>query len=592
MLRVQIENDLRCLSATHEDDPSRLSEFLRLKQLPLNTRCGGRGTCQGCRVLAESTRYPEERIWLNACQVTVAAVRESLLRIPLHSLLTAESEAVATFAIGIAPDLAPLWQQHAISLPRSDPAPVPPILGRHLPVRVGDGERLADEDEMVNLAYEYRSDHWLAGVVTAERTAEPLGLALDLGSATVAGLLVDLATGEILGRAAGLNRQTVLGEDVVTRIDLCFADPDATAWLQQLLVSGTLEPILDDLLAGAGCTSAQIKCFTVAGNTTMMHLFSGSDPTGLGAVPFEPVFLGYRVLETSPGALSAGQTAPQPAGHLLPGASAYVGADVVAGVVASGLLRHPGPNLFVDIGTNGEIALWAEGRIAACATAAGPAFEGSSLACGMRASPGAITHVALAETSSEPEIQVLGGSHAAGICGTAYIDVLAEARSIDLLDRNGRINRDVGSEVRKVIRVTDDHGCGLYIASNDSGIDIVVSEADIALLLQAKAAVAAGITVLLHQAGLAPEDVERVYVAGGFGLHLNKANAIACGLLPGFQASQVELIGNSALAGAYLALTSAEALAEMEQLSTAIKTVELNAVPEFEDAFIDHLALP
>jgi uncharacterized 2Fe-2S/4Fe-4S cluster protein (DUF4445 family) len=253
------------------------------------------------------------------------------------------------------------------------------------------------------------------------------------------------------------------------------------------------------------------------------------------------------------------------------------------------------PSLLADIGTNGEIVLQKDGKLTACATAAGPAFEGCGLRCGTRAREGAVSDLNLALHPFRLETRTIGQaplSRANGLCGSAYVDFLATARNCGFLGAAGRFDAAAWEMVpaqnrfnengEKVLRLTE---------TNDAGA-LRVSEVDVALLLQAKAAIGAGIEILLETAGIRAADLGRVYLAGGFGKHLNVAHAIAIGILPGFRVEQVRVVGNTALAGAFLALVDRTTLEEMESLRTQVKVIELNLVGGFEDRYIEHLMLP
>jgi uncharacterized 2Fe-2S/4Fe-4S cluster protein (DUF4445 family) len=361
----------------------------------------------------------------------------------------------------------------------------------------------------------------------------------------------------------------------------------------------------------------QIASLVVAGNTTMLHLLAAVDPSPMGTAPFSAQFLEHRVLRlnelplrpkagSARGAKAAeaasrednanpgerGQREQRgkrnPAVHLLPGAAAYVGADVIAGVLASGMVYQGETSLLVDVGTNGEIVLKHGARFLGCATAAGPAFEGSGLSCGMRAGRGAISHIRLDNDSAAPEIDVIGGVPPVGVCGTAYVDFVAQARQAGLLRHTGRFAPQAAAHPR--VR-TGKHGREFVVADGADGKSIHVSEQDVAGLLQAKAAIAAGIVCLLNRVGLAPADVRTLHLAGGFGFHMDIDNVIRCGLLPGFRREQISLVGNTSLAGAYLALLDSGVLGEMKQIAAGLETIELNLDPNFESCYIDHLAV-
>ncbi|MCG9895037.1 MAG: ASKHA domain-containing protein [Fimbriimonadaceae bacterium] len=412
--------------------------------------------------------------------------------------------------------------------------------------------------------------------------APAVGIAVDVGTSTVAVLAVDLATGRTVGKAADFNRQMELGDDVLTRISQCLVDPQMVGRMQQTLVSRTLEPLIRQALP-EGSTPAGI---VLAGNTTMLHLALGIDPSGMGAVPFRPEFLEAREVRAED--LGLPWSCPVVA---LPGASAYVGADVVAGLVSTGFAYGSGARLFVDVGTNGEMVAGGGLELIGCATAAGPAFEGSGLSSGVRAGEGAISAIRMHRSSTEElqiDLDVIGGQAAGrpiGLCGSAYIDFLAEARRVGLLTSAGRFAADV-AQVRPSA-----YGRECVVALGLGKREIVVSEPDVAALLQAKAAIAAGIQTLLNRVGALPSDIETLTLAGGFGMHLNRQNAIDCGLLPGFRPEQIDPVGNSSLGGAYLALVDRSSAAEMQSAADRLEVIELNQDPDFEDAFIDCLAL-
>ncbi len=548
-----------------------------------------------------------------------------------------------------------------------------------------------DGDELV-FCVERRPDGWLVSDVLHRPLPRPLGVAVDLGTTTVVVLLVDLTTGRVLARAAGFNRQVTVADDVLSRINLCRTDPETVprlrdlaaktvrgllrrAWLQatraesETSSAGSSQPgspppaspppAHDASAFGASSLaasspepapaqpvppeapsleSAQVAVWAVAGNTTMLHLLAGVDPSPMGVAPFTARFTEHRVERAAavrlrepteppsgPAARAAsgkyplqpddGVDEPDPlpkqhtAGveppvvrpdssvHLLPGAAAYVGADLCAGILSSGMLYDDGPCLLVDIGTNGEIILKHGDRLVGCATAAGPAFEGGGLTCGTRAGRGAVGHLWLDERSGQVRVEVIqddsrrrASPH--GICGSGYIDFLAEGRRCGLLTPTGRFADPLPAAFAERVERHEELGRVFRVARGTGGRSVVVSEADVASLLQAKGAIAAGILTLLEREGLRASDVRTLYLAGGFGMFLSVTNAIDCGLLPGFRAEQVTLVGNTSLAGAYLALLDASLLDELARIGRRLEVVELNLDPGFESRYIDQMSLP
>jgi uncharacterized 2Fe-2S/4Fe-4S cluster protein (DUF4445 family) len=427
------------------------------------------------------------------------------------------------------------------------------------------------------------------------REQRPFGLAVDVGTTTVVVLLVDLSTGEIANTASALNGQVRLGDNVLTRIQHCANDKAMVSRLQRAVVAMTLRPLMEQLLRETGVSAEQIASIVIAGNTTMLHLLAGVDPTSMGMAPFTPQFLEHRVLRANALPLrrrADGEHAPwmcDPAVHLLPGCAAYVGADVIAGVLSTGMVYQQETCLLVDVGTNGEIVLKHGDQMLGCATAAGPAFEGSGLGCGMRAGRGAISHIRLEDDLLHPQIEVIGDVEPIGLCGTAYVDFLAQARRAGLIALNGRFTPEAISHPR--VR-RGEHGREYTLATSPDGKPIYISELDVSRLLQAKGAIAAGIICLLRRVGMTSADVRTLYLAGGFGFHMHVDNVIRCGLLPSFRPDQIRLVGNTSLAGAYLALLDSSALAEIKAISTKVETVELNLDPNFESCYIDQLVAP
>ncbi len=504
---------------------------------PLNTRCGGHGLCAGCTVqlvagtflgrYGSVTSAPAE---IKACQGRLAP--GAVIAVPPRSLVTHRPQVVTSFKVGVSAANEPL---------------VPVVPGA--------------------------SDH---------------GLAIDIGTTTVVVSLVDLRSGTIVSEEASFNRQIELGDDVVTRIQLA-GTPGKLDALRDAIVVRTLAPLIEAVCAGASVAPDRLAGATVAGNTTMLHLLTGTDPTPMGVAPFRAAFLRHRVLAAAEIGLRV-LPAAMPV-HLLPSISAYVGADLVAGAICTGLNHCDAPCLLVDIGTNGEILLMHRGRLLATATAAGPAFEGGRLTCGARATAGAVAHMRFAGGRFPPDIEVIPPAQAVvGICGSAYVDFLAQGRRIALLGETGRIAESAWRAIPDGHRHLDDTMRGVRLRARDAAT--LVTEGDVAHLLQAKAAIAAGIVTLLRRAGLAAADVRTLYLAGGFGLHLDVPHAIESGLLPGFRPEQIDVVGNTSLGGAWLALIDRTVLPEMTAVSTIAEVVELNLEPGFEDTFIDHLALP
>lgn len=523
------------------DERLPLTEVLARRGHPLNTRCGGRGLCAGCTVTLNagellrrdngSAVLPAGGAAVRACQVQLAPDREATVTVPARSLLKHEPAVVAEFRINVP------WAQD----------PLGPAAARY-------------------------------------------GAAVDVGTTTVALLLCELGAGRVLAEASAFNAQIKFGEDVLTRIQHCSHGAAALAQLQRAVAQETIQPLLEEAARKAGVDRADIGVLVVAGNTTMQHLLAGVDPSPLGVHPFQPVFLDHRIFPPRDLGLNLG--GPDAEVHLLPGPAAYVGADLAAGMVATGLLYDDGPVLLVDVGTNGEIIAKVDHRLIGCATAAGPAFEGAGLASGVRGVHGAIERVRLQRDPFRAELGVIGNvSRPLGLCGSAYVDFLFEARSVGILQTNGRFTPGFIAGAGPLVEAGE-YGRRLRLHDHGASGPVWITEVNVARLLQAKAAIAAGINTLLGLLGITARDVRTVYLAGGFGMHLSLEHAIGCGLLPGFTPGQIKVVGNTSLGGAFLALNDRSLLAEMQGGCAKLESIELNLQPGFEDAYIDQLMLP
>lgn len=607
------------LSPACDAEPTALTEMLARAGMPLNTRCGQRGMCEGCVVELLDGRLRgadggvveagEAPLALRACEHEPWPAASAAIRVPLRSQLATQPQVLETFKLNVSRAHDPLWQrlempvhQHAVRDSHAYAQVAGDVHGGGWAIEPVVTSEPTKPRSIASLnggtseaVLAFAGDRWRVRPATASDPQRPLGAAIDLGTTTAVVMLVDLTSGRIVGRASDTNAQVRLGDNVLTRIERCMGDASAVRELQRAVVDETLRPALERALSAAGADAAELVCVVVAGNTTMLHLLAGIDPSPMGAVPFEPAFLEHRIVDADglkllPQRPSTERASEVPT-HLLPGAAAYVGADVLAGALSTGLAYEAGPSVLVDVGTNGEIIARFGEKLIGCATAAGPAFEGGGLTSGMRAGNAAVAHVHFEGPASTLKLECIGGGPPAGLCGSAYIDLLAEGRRTGLIDGRGRINAGVAESIDLDVE-RGSHGLVLRIAQNDNAPDVLLTEADVAALLQAKAAIAAGITTLLERLAMRPTDVHRLYLAGGFGMHASTDHAIACGLLPGFTRQQVQVVGNTALAGAYLTLLDAGALAEMNRLRRRMEIVELNLDTAFESAFIDHLVLP
>ncbi|MCL6450098.1 MAG: ASKHA domain-containing protein, partial [Acetobacteraceae bacterium] len=437
----------------------------------------------------------------------------------------------------------------------------------------------------------------------------PLGLAVDLGTTSVAVALVDLADGRVLRLTAAANPQACRGADVISRILYASASPAALRELQGLAVE-CINRLAREALAEAGVRPSPAGICPVAeavvvGNVAMLHLFLGLDPSPLGHAPYRGRLCGpVRVQARSLG-LGLG---PEAGVYVLPVIGGFVGADAVGVLLATGIHRRRGWHLALDLGTNGEVMLARRGRVLACSTAAGPAFEGVGLSCGMRAAPGAINSVSLYPSVA---LTTVGGLPPLGICGSGLIDLAAGLLEAGLLDPGGRVltaseARGAGPLAARLRRVpvpgrpglsqsafvVTESGCapaGGGGAGEGCGTAILLTQADVRALQLAKGAVAAASRFLLETAGVGPGELEGVWVAGTFGNCLSARRAAALGLLPALEPRRLRFCGNAALEGARLALIDARARREAERVASRAEHVALFGRPRFDELFLDSL---
>ena len=427
-----------------------------------------------------------------------------------------------------------------------------------------------------------------------DTTAACYAVATDVGTTTLVSALLDMATGEELAVAAQLNPQTRYGDDVLSRIVFARDNPHGLAQLQQCVVAA-IDQLIGQLCSQAGLRRSDIYQLTFSGNTTMEHLLCAIDPQHLAVVPFVPV-LG-PALELAAAELGF-SVHPRARAYLMPVIGGFVGGDTVAGILATGLASAERPTLLVDIGTNGEIVLCAGGKLWAASTAAGPAFEGARISRGMRGSIGAIEKVVF---DGRLRINVIGNVRPTGLCGSGLIDAAAELLRHGLLAPSGkllprrRLPADVPADLAR--RIVERDGQPAFILASEEetadGQPILLTQHDIRQLQLATGAIRTGITLLLRRAGLHPEQLHAVLLAGGFGNFIRRSNAQRIGLLPPqIQRQRIRYQGNTSLAGARLVALSLQARQLAEQIARQVEHVDLSADQEFHATFASSMSFP
>ena len=425
----------------------------------------------------------------------------------------------------------------------------------------------------------------IVSIEPGDTSGKNYGVAFDIGTTTVVGQLVNLNTKEILGTKATHNRQLVFGDDVITRI-IYATEENGLEKLHHAVIDNMNE-IIKELVADQNISLSDVNGVLCAGNTTMMHLLLRVDPKFIRIEPYVPT---ANFVPTIRAAEVGIKVNPRGLLACTPGVSTYVGGDAVAGVVASGMSNADELTILIDIGTNGEIVLGSREWMISAAASAGPAFEGSGVSCGMRATSGAIQRVRMTDPETV-SVETIGNARPRGICGSGYIDALAELFTHGIVERDGKISRSIKSS-----RIRESQtGLEFVVASKeglDIDTDIVITDQDIENLKRSKAAIYSATAILLGKLNLKFEDVKRFYIAGGFGTYLDIEKAITIGLLPDMERSRFSFIGNSSLVGAREMLLSYEAFQKAEEVAKKITYLELSVEPAYMDEYIKALFLP
>lgn len=414
------------------------------------------------------------------------------------------------------------------------------------------------------------------------------GLAIDIGTTTVSGLIINMLTGEIIAKASSGNGQIRYGADVINRI-IESQKPGGQKRLQKAIIEETLNPMIDKMCRMSGFSSRNIYRMCVAANTTMNHLFMGINANPLRMEPYIPAFFKTDSLYASNVGIHI-----HPDAHIIvaPNIGSYVGGDVTAGTLVSMLWNQPEFSLFIDLGTNGELVFGNSEFMMSCACSAGPAFEGGDISCGMRATDGAIEACTIDKETMEPTFSVIGeeGTKPIGLCGSGIIDVISELFKAGIINPKGKFVRE-GRRVRH-----DKYGMGSYVLAfqEDAGSvkDVEITEVDIDNFIRAKGAIFSAIRTMLASLDFDISMIEQVYVAGGIGSGINMANAVSIGMFPDIPLEKFHYIGNSSLAGAYSMLLSTEAEQKTYEVARNMTYLELSTVPTYMDEFVACCFLP
>jgi len=605
-----------------------LSEAAQLAGIDLNQPCGGQGRCGRCAlqvthgsVRRRSTiRLSEEDLaqgYALACQSVVEG--DIQIAVPpqekIERLLTSDrTVAEITVPPGYDSTLDQVIQAIPLSLTPPDMSDQTDDWSR---LSIGLRQQAGIDQVQVSLRLLQRlgeilrAGEWdvtaILDMQPTERSQDPPRLidvipgkemippplwaaAIDIGTTTVTVWLVDLITGQVGAQTAQYNQQISRGEDVVSRI--VFAGKDGGQENLRQLVLATINELLEvackRVKTDPPLVATDIVKATVVGNSTMVHLFLGIPPENIRIMPFITTINQIPNLTAQDVGVNIN---PDGTIDCLPGVASYVGADITAGVLSSGVDDAEKVTLFMDIGTNGEIVLGSREWLATCACSAGPAFEGAGVGHGMRATKGAIEDIWINDKNLEPTFRVIGNVKPRGICGSGLIALLAEMFLTGVIDKGGNFNSNL--ETPRIRQ--GGHGWEYVIcwgADTGHGEDIAITHVDVDNLLRAKAAIYAGFTVLAENVGIPLDWVEQVLIGGSFGKYINVEKAIEIGLLPDLPWERFQFLGNTAVRGAYLALLDRQARERIKEIASRMTYIELSADNTFYDAFMSAMFLP
>ena len=423
---------------------------------------------------------------------------------------------------------------------------------------------------------------FLESLEDAQKTG--YGMAFDIGTTTVAGILWDMKGGVCLGAASEDNPQRVHGADVISRINYIGKDGANLSQLHGEII-GCMNGIIEKVTREAGISAGDIIAITAAGNSCMSHILARVNPYSLAIAPYAPLFTEAKRLIASELGLEAADKAEL---YLLPNIAGHVGSDISADIIATGIFSDRNMHLMIDVGTNGEIVLAANGKLYACSTAAGPAFEGASIKHGMRAAVGAIEKVEISE--GNVLIKTIGDERPVGLCGSGIIDAVSEMLKAGVITEEGRIkSADEMGDPFLAERIRQEGRTNRFILYADDESEVAITQKDIREIQLAKGAIFGGALVLADTAGITFSDIDKLTIAGAFGSYIDVESAMNIGLLPEVERSKVKTAGNAAGTGASMALLSEKTRNTLEEVVEAVTHVDLSTNESFQSKFIDSM---
>ena len=578
--------------------------------IAIDSTCGGHGTCKKCRCRVISGEVPISAVdprafttdelrdgWRLACR---APAREDLV-IEVPPLQTRPKAALV--GVGRHVILRPSVQKRHLVLSEPTLEDQRPDLQRVLD-ELTDLEPYASLDLLRELGGALRRarfdvtavvcDEELIALEPGDTTGRRHAIAFDLGTTTVVATLLDLESGQPLAVRSMLNRQQPWGADVITRISATMMDDQALGALRERAHESMAE-LTAEVCAEGGVSAEEIYEITVCGNVTMMSLALGIDPEPLSMAPFVVTTHDFPPCRAADFGVAVHPRAPA---FVFPSLGAYVGGDIVAGMLATGLTRDRRLRLFIDVGTNSEIALGSADRVLATAAPAGPAFEAAQIRCGMRAADGAIEGVRIDTDGDALSLEVIGDAIPVGMCGSGLVDAVAELHRAGLVDHSGRFIPDEDAAAllpelsQRLTMIGKERVFVLHWRGEDPANSVFLSQRDVRELQFAKASIATGWQILCRELDVDPADITQVLLAGSFGAYLTPLSAVRIGLVPKLALPRIVSAGNVAGEGAKIAALSLRERAEAHSILREVQYVELSGRTDFNDLFIDQLAFP
>ncbi|MEJ2658504.1 MAG: ASKHA domain-containing protein [Desulfobacterales bacterium] len=596
---------------------STLLDAARDADIHINASCNGKGSCGKCKLIIESgniksdptsllSAREKEKNYILACQTKVFG--DVTVRIPDETIerklkVAGMGQDAASRLKGLVKEIRPMLIEIPLELePPTLDDPVSDLdrLNRGLKKTGCDTANATVGIKVIReLSAAMRDKNWkvtasiirrngtnnIVSVTPGNGKTTSLGLAIDVGTTSIVVYLVDMADGSIIAATSGHNQQAACGDDVINRI-VC-AEKDGVAKLSRMALA-TINNLISETLAAANADKNQIKNVVISGNTTMTHLLLKIEPKYIRREPYIPTVSEFPILKAGDIGIKAN---PIAAIFIMPDPASYVGGDIVSGLLFAGFHRKDPITLFIDVGTNGEIVLGNRDWLMTASCSAGPAFEGGGIRWGMRAEEGAIDKISIDPETFEPVFSTVGDIAPRGICGSGMIDLISEMMKTGIIGQNGKFKID-SSHPRMKLDGEDLAYILAFAEQTPMEEDIVFTEIDIHSLILSKGAVYSGFMVLLKQSGLDFSMIDRILISGGFGRYLNIDKAITIGLLPDIDRNKFKYLGNSSIAGAYMALLSDDYRIEARKISRNMTYIDFSSNSQFMDEFTSALFLP